>query len=115
MTEQTLARTPSSSGAAATAHRIDAETSRIVPSRRMVSGSTPSGSSSIQSSSSNSPWGGWRQSAEQYGSSDHRVTAASAARRTAAPSTSTRADGMPRAGHTQAKASGPGGGRGRSR
>jgi hypothetical protein len=30
MTEQTLARTPSSSGAAATAHRIDAETSRIV-------------------------------------------------------------------------------------
>jgi SAM-dependent methyltransferase len=30
MTEQTLARTPSSSGAAATAHRIDAEASRIV-------------------------------------------------------------------------------------
>jgi hypothetical protein len=59
--------------------------------------------------------GGRHQSAEQYGSSDHRRTAASAARRTAAPSTSTREDGMPRAGHSQLKASGPGGGRGRTR
>jgi hypothetical protein len=59
--------------------------------------------------------GGRHQSAEQYGSSDHRRTAASAALRTAAPSTSTREGGISRSGHTQTKASGPGGGRGRTR
>ena len=53
--------------------------------------------------------GGRYQPAEQYGSSAHSRTAASAAPRTAAPSTSTREDGMPCAGHTQTKASGPGG------
>ena len=59
--------------------------------------------------------GGRYQPAEQYGSSAHRRTAASAAPRTAAPSTSTRDGGIPRSGHTQTKASGPGGGRGRTR
>jgi hypothetical protein len=59
--------------------------------------------------------GGRHQSAEQYGSSAHRRTAASAAPRTAAPSTSTRTGGIPRSGHTQTKARGPGGGRGRTR
>ena len=49
------------------------------------------------------------QSAEQYGSSTHSRTAASAARRTAEPSTSARDGGIPRSGHTQAKAMGPGG------
>jgi hypothetical protein len=55
------------------------------------------------------------QSAEQYGSSAHRVTAASAARRTAALSTSMREGEILRSGHTQMKARGPGGGRGRAR
>jgi hypothetical protein len=55
------------------------------------------------------------QSAEQYGSSAHRRTAASAAPRTAAPSILRRDGGIPRSGHTQTKVSGPGGGRGRIR
>ena len=58
---------------------------------------------------------GRHQSAEQYGSSDHRRTAASAAPRTAALSTSTPDGGIPRSAHTQTKARGPGGGRGRTR
>jgi hypothetical protein len=56
-----------------------------------------------------------RQSSEQYGSLDHKVIAALAASRIAPPSTSTREVGIPRPGHAQMKASGPGGGRGRAR
>ena len=61
-------------------------------------------------------WGHSRQqSSEQYGSSRQSVTAASAAARIAAPSTSRRDDQIPRSGQVQTKASGPGGGRGRTR
>jgi hypothetical protein len=55
------------------------------------------------------------QSSPQYGSSRQSVTAASAASRIAAPSTSRRDDGIPRSGQVQMNASGPGGGRGRAR
>ena len=64
-------------------------------------------------------WSGhdsWRQSSEQNGSSSpHSVTASSAAARIAAPSTSRRDAVIPRPGHVQTKATGPGGGRGRTR
>ena len=58
---------------------------------------------------------GCRQSLEQNGSSSHSVTASSAAARIAAPSTSSRDDAIPRPGQAQTKATGPGGGRGRTR
>jgi hypothetical protein len=80
---------------------------KLQPAHRTVSGSLSSRSALY--------FGRCRQSAEQYGSSDHRRTAVSAARSTAAPSTSTRDGGIPRSGHTQMKARGPGGGRGRAR
>jgi hypothetical protein len=55
------------------------------------------------------------QSSAPNGSFHQSVTAESAASRIAAASTSTRDEGIPRLGQAQMKASGPGGGRGRTR